>query len=180
MSFKYGDQLMDVLKDVGALDANKATPVSLTKLKDDLNDLWFAAEKMKSWLRTGTNNPTFDGIAIGPAGIIKWDNSFEIADNQAYSYVPSVTAGILDLAFSDAAFGQIYYNCETPYTQNIAVSASVNIATGPLTGTTGPDGMFTVSCHTDGRIYLENRLGAAVSTKDPEARPRRKDPEWFF
>lgn len=33
--------------------------------------------------------------------------------------------------------------------------------TGVLTGTTGVDGAFTVSMATDGKVYLENRLGAS-------------------
>lgn len=35
--------------------------------------------------------------------------------------------------------------------------------TGALSGTTGTDNRFTVSAHTDGKIYLENRLAASVN-----------------
>lgn len=37
----------------------------------------------------------------------------------------------------------------------------VNFTTGALNGTTGVDGKFTISVHTDGNLYFENRLGAA-------------------
>ena len=39
----------------------------------------------------------------------------------------------------------------------------VAFTTGALTGTTGTDGGLTVSAHSDGRIYIENRLGKAHS-----------------
>lgn len=37
------------------------------------------------------------------------------------------------------------------------------VTTGALTGTTGTDARFTVSAHTDGKIYFENRLGSLVT-----------------
>lgn len=39
------------------------------------------------------------------------------------------------------------------------IGATVAFTTGVLTGTTGTDARFTISAHTDGRIYFENRLG---------------------
>ena len=35
-------------------------------------------------------------------------------------------------------------------------------STGAKTGTTGTDGKVTVSAHTDGKIYIENRSGGAL------------------
>lgn len=40
-----------------------------------------------------------------------------------------------------------------------SASTNLNVTTGPLTGTTGADGKLTVSAATDGKIYIENRLG---------------------
>jgi hypothetical protein len=37
---------------------------------------------------------------------------------------------------------------------------NTDTTTGPLTGTTGIDGRLTVSVHTDGNLYVENRTGA--------------------
>ncbi|MCV0371679.1 right-handed parallel beta-helix repeat-containing protein [Filomicrobium sp.] len=39
--------------------------------------------------------------------------------------------------------------------------ATSAVTTGPLTGTTGADGKMTVSAHSDGNLYIENRFGAA-------------------
>jgi hypothetical protein len=42
----------------------------------------------------------------------------------------------------------------------LAGGSNLEATTGPLTGTTGTDGKFTISAHTDGKIYMENRRGA--------------------
>lgn len=39
--------------------------------------------------------------------------------------------------------------------------ASVNATTGTLTGTTGPDGKYSISIDAN-NIYIENRLGGSV------------------
>lgn len=41
-------------------------------------------------------------------------------------------------------------------------STDVNVTTGALTGTTGAASKITVSAHTDGKIYVENRTGNTV------------------
>ncbi|MEP0323288.1 hypothetical protein [Bauldia litoralis] len=49
------------------------------------------------------------------------------------------------------------------FTENVNVDATqVNFSTGALTGTTGTDGKFTISAHTDGMLYLENRRGSTL------------------
>jgi hypothetical protein len=52
------------------------------------------------------------------------------------------TATCIKLAFDPAATG-------------------VDVTTGALTGTTGTSGHFTISAHSDGNLYLENRTGQA-------------------
>lgn len=53
----------------------------------------------------------------------------------------------------------------TPITTLVAGTATANIeaVTGALAGTTGTDAKFTVSAHSDGLIYFENRLGSSVT-----------------
>lgn len=43
------------------------------------------------------------------------------------------------------------------------MEGEANVTTGALTGTTGTDGQTTISAHTDGKIYIENRVGATVT-----------------
>jgi len=42
----------------------------------------------------------------------------------------------------------------------ISCGANIEVTTGILSGTTGTDGKFTISAHTDGKIYFENRRGS--------------------
>ena len=41
-----------------------------------------------------------------------------------------------------------------------ATGCNIEVTTGPLDGTTGTNGKWTVSTHTDELIYIENRLGS--------------------
>jgi hypothetical protein len=45
----------------------------------------------------------------------------------------------------------------------LAAGSAIAVTTGALAGTTGTDGKLTVSGHTDGNIYIENRIGITVS-----------------
>jgi len=42
----------------------------------------------------------------------------------------------------------------------LSSNGTVSAMTGVLTGTTGADASLNISCHTDGNLYIENRLGA--------------------
>jgi len=42
-------------------------------------------------------------------------------------------------------------------------SNNISVSSGALTGTTGVDGELTLSCHTDHKVYIENRLGSNKS-----------------
>ena len=50
----------------------------------------------------------------------------------------------------------------TAYCFKIAGSADIETRTGALSGTTGTDGKITISAHTDGKVYIENRLGTTI------------------
>lgn len=45
----------------------------------------------------------------------------------------------------------------------LAAGATIAVSTGALTGTTGTDGKITVSPHTDGNVYVENRSGGSMT-----------------
>lgn len=53
----------------------------------------------------------------------------------------------------------------SPGIDNIVLerTTDITLTTGALTGTTGSDGDFTISTHTDGRVYFENRTGSTRS-----------------
>lgn len=54
----------------------------------------------------------------------------------------------------------IFRTFGTPQILEMDSSANATVSTGPLTGTTGVDGQFTVSADTD-TLYFENRLGGS-------------------
>lgn len=49
------------------------------------------------------------------------------------------------------------------FTRSLGASSEVALTTGALTGTTGTDTELTISAHTDGNLYIENRTGATRS-----------------
>lgn len=55
-----------------------------------------------------------------------------------------------------------YWAGSTPAVASFDSSGSPAITTGALTGTTGTDGNWTISAHSDGLIYVENRTGASL------------------
>jgi len=91
-----------------------------------------------------------------------------IADDGVYSFDPAINTGIVTVSLDDGA-------CEFGYRVSEAASAcAISIAnasaqfaatTGALTGTTGTDDRVTVSAHTDGKIYVENRRGGSRTVR---------------
>lgn len=91
-----------------------------------------------------------------------------IADDAAYSWAPSKTRGVLILSPNgsggmDTATGMVNYNTVAPSATAIALGSAVNVTNVALTGTTGTDGKVTFSAYTDGKCYIENRLGYSIN-----------------
>jgi len=97
--------------------------------------------------------------------------SYTIADDAAIAITvpgPNNTAIAMlnsSLATSTAnPQGMVWINADaSPAAGNIALRSLTGVVftSGILTGVTGVDGNFTISAHTDGKLYLENRTGAA-------------------
>ncbi len=88
-----------------------------------------------------------------------------LTDDQATNIVPTSNKGFLiirALAINTGALISFDALTGTAYCSIIASSGSIEARTGALSGTTGTDGKLTVSAHTDGKIYLENRLGDTI------------------
>ena len=90
-----------------------------------------------------------------------------LADDAATSITPPAgTSGILKVWVVTASgfFAEVYYRVSgTPLTQEGYKGANTELTTGALTGTTGTDTKLTISSHSDGSVYIENRTGAARS-----------------
>lgn len=72
--------------------------------------------------------------------------------------------GILEFASSSSALSNFvrYRVGASPQTALFLATANQAVTTGALTGTTGTDTNLTVSAHTDGKLYIENRRGAEL------------------
>lgn len=93
-----------------------------------------------------------------------------IANDAAASFdIPTREIGSFELIIdSNTTIGRAQCTYKQDGTNaNVAVTVTTNDrfadATGVLTGTTATDNKMNVSVHTDGKCYVENRLGAAVT-----------------
>jgi hypothetical protein len=83
-----------------------------------------------------------------------------IGDDAATSFTPLRTAGGIMITTGGTGNGGIgNYNTVTPTMQSVVGGANFAVTTGVLSGTTGTDTKLTLSAHTDGKIYVENRTG---------------------
>jgi len=94
---------------------------------------------------------------------------FGLDDDKATSWTPSNNIGVLIIhsgyqAKIDETAIVAYRVDASNASSLIASSAASNaeVTTGALTGTDGNDTKWTISAHTDGKIYVENRLGSTV------------------
>jgi len=92
--------------------------------------------------------------------------SFNIADDGVTSFTPYAKYGIAILyAISVAVTTYAIINFRIASTSarcvGMVLGADTEVTTGALTGSTGTDGKTTISAHTDGKIYVENRIGAS-------------------
>lgn len=86
-------------------------------------------------------------------------------DDTATSFTPTNPGGFFLLRIAAGigagSFALVTYDAitGTAYATLMIGSANIAVTTGALSGTTGVDGKLTISAHTDGKIYIENRLG---------------------
>ena len=88
-----------------------------------------------------------------------------LSDDTATSFSPVNKQGFLLYRRLGAAMGAVISFdavTGTAYCFMIAGHSSIETRTGVLSGTTGTDGKITFSAHTDGKIYIENRLGTTL------------------
>ena len=102
-------------------------------------------------------------IKSGDSSAYLGKTGFTISNNDVYSFAPSSSVGCLVLSSSspeDSAM--VFYRAAVLPFMDVAYGGSeAATMTGPLTGTTGAVGRVTISAASDGRVYIENRLGTA-------------------
>lgn len=93
-----------------------------------------------------------------------------LADDAAVSFTPPFVGGTIIVGPNfNNDFPQIGYGGIAAFDTGSSVGiakwaggANFNVTTGALSGTTGTDAKVTLSAHTDGKLYLENRFGSAL------------------
>jgi hypothetical protein len=89
-----------------------------------------------------------------------------VGDDAAVSYAASDTFGVVTVVTDDVdGVGIVYFETAGPTTLKLAGATNTEVATGVLSGTTGVDAKLTISAHTDGKVYIENRLGASAEVR---------------
>lgn len=122
-----------------------------------------------TWAAKAPDSDLLDGIN-GASFALKADltiTGFSLADDTAMTVLaPNIARGLFFL-FSygtthSIIVGTVCNSVGSSYCRQIAnlYPTACRTQTGALTGTTGTDAYITVSPHTDGYIYIENRLGA--------------------
>lgn len=92
--------------------------------------------------------------------------SFSIADDGFDTISPNTESGLILITIPGLAAnrqGIIAFDVDSGGATTVLISPTgdIEVTTGALAGTTGTDVKLTVSAHTDGLLYVENRLGAS-------------------
>src|SRR5690606_33926644 len=97
--------------------------------------------------------------------------TFELAQDTAASFVPQSPIGLLHVfshgTTGDPAASMLSYRADALGYTNIVAAATDTVETlsmTALTGTSGNPDKLTFSAHSDGRIYVENRMAGAPRT----------------
>lgn len=113
------------------------------------------------------------GLAVNGIVDLKLNNSpavgtrttLTMVDDSATYMTPAHAKGMFFL-FGDNAGGDgciVSYNASAGQSFLQSATGNCRASTGVLSGTTGVDTTITISPHTDGRIYIENRRGYTIT-----------------
>lgn len=128
---------------------------------------------------TDNTVPRFDGAfgKLQTSGVTIDDNNvlkaaklsgtvMSIADDAVGTFtIPgTVTRCLLDIVGGIPSYsGMFFVRTDVAQSAILAAGATMAVSTGVLAGTTGVDGKITISPHTDGNVYVENRSGATYT-----------------
>lgn len=128
--------------------------------------------------RKNTGNPVTIDVEEGPNADSVWsgiltdprvlNRAFKsISTGTAKSFTPPSSEGMMMISINNRPenSGIIAYRAEAGGASCVSMGnhPGFTAGTGVLDGTTGPTSSFNVSAATDGRIYLENRLGVGIN-----------------
>lgn len=135
-----------------------------TVLYDNSGNTGVWADNLSPGYTPSTNRTGASVLTEGPRAAGK----VTMADDTAFTFIPPRTHGTVQFWSYGAA--TVYGVCTfiavgtaaADLISGTSTTANVARATGTLAGTTGTDTKFTVSAHTNGQIYFENRTGGSL------------------
>lgn len=139
-------------------EANQATMDF--NIQGQTDDSLFYVDASTDRIGIGTATP---GVKLDVNnGTVRSKLIASLADDTATSFTPSTTVGgMIVMAATGAGNGGFAgYNAVTGTATAMMSGTNFAAANGALAGTTGADTKLTVSAHSDGKIYVENRTGA--------------------
>lgn len=92
--------------------------------------------------------------------------TYTMANDTAVNFTPLAVSGLIEIySLTSQLVNTVRYRADptTPQTALYLATSLTGVTTGILSGTTGGAGDFTISAHTDGKIYLQNRRGGSVT-----------------
>jgi hypothetical protein len=126
--------------------------------------------------KTLANGVTIDGVSLkdgdfksGLGAVTGYVGASNLADDTAISFTPTNAFGVVIMNARNTTYSNFwciaeYRTIATNFIVAMAAGANVAVTTGALAGTTGTDGNVTLSVNSvDGKMYLENRRGGAIS-----------------
>lgn len=113
-----------------------------------------------------------DKFAVPSGGVLTQPHfrslSVTISQNSVAVITPSQALGMILIStnfFPDTSGLAVYRAAGSSFCAIMGGGANFETTTGVLSGTTGNNGKITVSAHTDGKIYIEQRRGAEVTLR---------------
>ena len=113
-----------------------------------------------------SNNPISSASFTALKSTSQYSYSWLIQDDTAVSFTLGASGSVIVVSGSGTNGNNgivSVWPSATPNAQAISIQANMAVTTGVLTGTTGTNGALTVSAASDGKIYIENRLGGQIN-----------------
>ena len=108
---------------------------------------------------------TFTGLLTLANRVKTASTTINDDDFHLFDFGENIFAGFLFVSTNNASrTGELYWvrAASSPALSAKLANGNFQNTTGALTGTTGADGVTTVSCDSDGRVWVENREGFAL------------------
>lgn len=136
-----------------------------TSSTDPVNDAvnWELQEGFPASHIVDTDNP--HAVTAAHVGLV-YEVSISDDDVEIIDLGEAVSAGFLEFSHDSASAGAGLFrfkSASSPFIREVIADGTVGTGTSALAGTTGTDAQINIAATSDGKIYIENRSGAALT-----------------